>query len=144
MTFTLQSKGLLMRMSIADVHSNHSRQILHDNACSEKSSWKNFAQFVTGCLRYASKVVFTHMSHTLVCHIILAWYMSRLMTKPIQWPVRPSKTQISLGIRPVWSEFSLGTLAILLVLSWGGSHRLCAMFVAFPGPSSPFKEALTD
>ena len=30
--------------------------------------------------------------------------MSCLMTKPKQWHVRPTKTQISLGIRPVWSE----------------------------------------
>ena len=29
------------------------------------------------------------------------------MTKPTKWPVRPAKTQISLGIRPVWSEYSL-------------------------------------
>ena len=34
-------------------------------------------------------------------------YMSRLMTKPSNWYVRPPKTQISLGIRPVWSQFSL-------------------------------------
>ena len=35
--------------------------------------------------------------------------MSRrlVMTKPTKWPVRPAKTQISLGIRPVWSEYSL-------------------------------------
>ena len=33
--------------------------------------------------------------------------MSRLMTKPTKWHVRPPKTQISLGIRPVWSESSL-------------------------------------
>ena len=30
--------------------------------------------------------------------------LSRLMTKPTKWPVRPAKPQISLGIRPVWSE----------------------------------------
>ena len=29
------------------------------------------------------------------------------MTKPTKWPLRPAKTQISLGIRPVWSESSL-------------------------------------
>ena len=29
------------------------------------------------------------------------------MTKPTKWPVCPAKTQISLGIRPVWSESSL-------------------------------------
>ena len=27
--------------------------------------------------------------------------MSRLVTKPTKWHVRPAKTQISLGIRPV-------------------------------------------
>ena len=34
-------------------------------------------------------------------------YLSRLVTKPTKWSVRPAKTQISLGIRPVWSESSL-------------------------------------
>ena len=29
------------------------------------------------------------------------------MTKPAKWPLRPAKTQIRLGIRPVWSESSL-------------------------------------
>ena len=29
------------------------------------------------------------------------------MTKPTKWHVHPAKTQISLGIRPVWSESSL-------------------------------------
>ena len=33
--------------------------------------------------------------------------MSRLMTKPTKWHVRQAKTQISLGICPVWSESSL-------------------------------------
>ena len=36
------------------------------------------------------------------------WHnLSCLMTKPTKWHVRPVKTQISLGIRPVWSEYSL-------------------------------------
>ena len=34
-------------------------------------------------------------------------HLSRLMTQPTKWHVRPAKTQISLGIRPVWSESSL-------------------------------------
>ena len=38
--------------------------------------------------------------------------MSHLMTKLTKWHVRPVKTQISLGIRPVWSESSLSTLCI--------------------------------
>ena len=33
--------------------------------------------------------------------------MSPSMTKPINWFVGPAKTQVSLGIRPVWSESSL-------------------------------------
>ena len=32
--------------------------------------------------------------------------MSRLMTQPAERPVGPAKTQISLGIRPVWSQSS--------------------------------------
>ena len=34
-------------------------------------------------------------------------HMSRLVTKPTKWHVRPAKTQISLGIHSVWSESSL-------------------------------------
>ena len=72
-------------------------------------------------------------------------HMSRDVTKPTNWHVRPVKTQISLCIRPVWSESLLctqwvgkgpsfhhadredsesllGAQAILLVLSWCGSY----------------------
>ena len=43
------------------------------------------------------------------CKIWKRWClnMSWLMTKPTKWPVHPAKPQISLGIRPVWSESSL-------------------------------------
>ena len=33
--------------------------------------------------------------------------LSHLMTKPTKWSVRPAKTQISLGIHPVWSVFAV-------------------------------------
>ena len=33
--------------------------------------------------------------------------MSRIVTKPVKWHMRPAKTQISLDIRPVWSASSL-------------------------------------
>ena len=33
-------------------------------------------------------------------------HLSRLMTKPTKWHMRPAKTQISLGIRPVLSVFA--------------------------------------
>ena len=35
------------------------------------------------------------------------------MTKPIKWSVRPVKTQVSLVIRPVWSESSLSAWRII-------------------------------
>ena len=76
---------------------------------------------------------------------------SRLMTKPTKWHVGPAKTQISLGIRPVWSEFwlsawrKLGSLATLadaqadLSLRWAHSHfvgfvmrQLKFVWVPFP------------
>ena len=38
---------------------------------------------------------------------LLVLYLSRNMTKSTKWYVRPAKTQISLAIRPVWSEPSL-------------------------------------
>ena len=37
-------------------------------------------------------------------HCTCMWQISRLMAKPTKWSLRPAKTQISLGIRPVWSE----------------------------------------
>ena len=37
------------------------------------------------------------------------WDMSQGMTKPTKWHVHPAKTQISQGIRPVWSESLLCT-----------------------------------
>ena len=64
-------------------------------------------------------------------------YLSRFMTKPTKWNVRPGKTQISLGIRLVWSESSLwawiklGSLATHWVHSkdWSesllGTHAIC-------------------
>ena len=36
-------------------------------------------------------------------------HLRRLMTKPTKWHMRPANTQISRGIRPVWSESSLST-----------------------------------
>ena len=49
-------------------------------------------------------------------------YMSRLVTKPTKWYVRPAKTQISLGIRPVWSESSLSAWKKLESLATHWAH----------------------
>ena len=44
------------------------------------------------------------------------------MTKPTKWHVRPAKTQISLGIRPVWSESLLSTRSNLGSLATHWAH----------------------
>ena len=44
------------------------------------------------------------------------------MTKPTKWYVRPAKTQISLGIRPVWSESSLSAWRKLDSLATHWAH----------------------
>ena len=49
--------------------------------------------------------------------------MSRLTTKPTKWHVRTAKTQISLGIRPVWSESSLSAWRKLGTLATQWAHR---------------------
>ena len=48
--------------------------------------------------------------------------LSRLMTKSTKWHVRPMKTQISLGIRPVWSESSLSARTKLDSLATHWAH----------------------
>ena len=50
-------------------------------------------------------------------YFIIYQYMSRLMTKPTNVAVRPAKTQISLGIRLVWSVFAV-RMKKALVLSY--------------------------
>ena len=49
-------------------------------------------------------------------------YMSRCTTKPTKWLVRPAKTQISLGIRPVWAESSLFAWRHLWTLATYWAH----------------------
>ena len=44
------------------------------------------------------------------------------MTKPTKWHARPAKTQISLGIRPVWSE----STAVRMKKAWVLSYPLSA------------------
>ena len=48
--------------------------------------------------------------------------MSRLVTKPTKWHVRSAKTQISLGIHPVWSESSLSAWRKLRSLATHWAH----------------------
>ena len=59
---------------------------------------------------------------------------------------RTAKTLIRLGGCPGWSEFSLGTQVILLLLSWGGSNMLYSvskktlyrLFMQFSGTTANY------
>ena len=63
-------------------------------------------------------VVFGMLAYTKGKFALKINILSRSTTKQLKWPVCPVKTQISLAIRPVWSESSLsvwrstGSLAI--------------------------------
>ena len=54
---------------------------------------------------------------TITRHII-----ESLMTKPTKWPVRPAKTQISLGIRRVWTESTI-LLTVLYSIHFLSHHH---------------------
>ena len=50
-------------------------------------------------------ITFARVSITFAHESLIQFlHMSHAMKKPIKWHVRPEKTQISLVIRPVWSE----------------------------------------
>ena len=57
------------------------------------------------------EILHSHLSSTSFHHCnqlqCISLPVRRLMTKPTKWHMRPAKTQLSLGIRPVWSESSL-------------------------------------
>ena len=57
------------------------------------------------CVGFVRLIVLSMIILFTVLHPFL--HLSRLMSKPTKWHVRPAKTQISLGIRSVWSESSL-------------------------------------
>ena len=46
-------------------------------------------------------------AHLILPQAQLKREVGRLKTKPTKWHLRPGQTQISLGIRPVWSESSI-------------------------------------
>ena len=55
----------------------------------------------------ASKKEPTLLLHNLMICIYIFQQRKKERKKQTNWHVRPAKTQISLDIRPVWSEFSL-------------------------------------
>ena len=60
-----------------------------------------------GILSPAQISKFKNAQHFLLCIFQSTGNLSCLMTKPTKWHVRPAKTQISLGICPVWSVFAV-------------------------------------
>ena len=80
----------------------------------------------------------------LCIQIRLYSYISRRRTKPTKWPLRPAKIQISLDIRPVWSESSLSTWRNIgaLTTPWAHSEdsdqtgRMPRLIWVFPGHTS--------
>ena len=49
-------------------------------------------------------------------------HLSRIMTKPTKWHVCPTKTQVSLGVRPVWSESLLSAWRSIELLATCWAH----------------------
>ena len=66
-----------------------------------------------------------HFKFTCAYLISMKAQMSHPLTKPTKWHVRPVKTQISPGIRPVWSESSLYPWRKLgsLATHWASAQR---------------------
>ena len=68
------------------------------------------------------------------------WHLSHSMAKPTKWHMRPAKTQISMGIRPVWSESSLSVWRSIGSLP---PENLCSLKINVPthpvenGPTYP-------
>ena len=73
-------------------------------------------------------------------------YLSHSMTKATKWHVCPVKTQISLGIHPVWSESSLAAWRKLRSLATHKAHsedsdqsgQLPRLIWVFPGRTGHF------
>ena len=85
------------------------------------------------------------LSRSIEVHLALSWN-EPLMTKPTKWHLRPTQTQISLGIRPVWSESSLsawrklGSLATHWALSEDSDQtgRMPSLIWVFAGRTCHF------
>ena len=64
------------------------------------NDWCIIVIVILPCINVTSRIYYRSHRLTKTC-------LNHLMSKPTKWHVRPAKPQISLGIRPVWSEFSL-------------------------------------
>ena len=78
-------------------------------------------------ISWAGSLVARKSHRICICQTLFYWigsYMDRLVTKPTKWHMGTSKTQISLGIRPDWSESSLSARRKLgsLATHWAQSE----------------------
>ena len=80
--------------------------VITSSVIGHSHTWNKNVPFY-GCQRLSVSACLSHPRIKLLSQTVHHCYMSRLMTKPTKWHVRPAKTQVSLGIRPVWSESSL-------------------------------------
>ena len=64
-------------------------------------------------------MVINSRHRTFFFHTSSKTFVKHLMTKPTKWHVRPAKTRISLGIRPVWS-----VIAVRMQKTWVLCYQL--------------------
>ena len=103
--------------------------IFEDNIWNVHADWLVFIGEYVSCLLIgwlsisAGNLQQCVRSHTYFNESRRECKMRHRMTKPTKWPLRPAKTQISLGIRPVWSESSLSTWRNIGPLTTYWAHR---------------------
>ena len=85
-------------------------------------------------------LLFSFCRYILPCHNLKVSHMSHLMTKPTKLPLCPGKTQISLGIRPIWSESSLSAWRNPRYFSYplSAQRRLIRLILVFAGRKGHF------
>ena len=71
---------------------------------------------------FVLNIMIAHFHHPISQFRQVEYQISCPMTKPTKWHVRPAKTQISLGIRPVWSKSSLSAWRKLGFLATHWAH----------------------
>ena len=84
-------------------HQSHFLLFFFDNfGWFSQSSFFLFFFFLSSCCEVTFLLLSVMLAYTFTA--MKRVNMSYLMIKPTRWSVRTVKTQISLGIRPVWSE----------------------------------------
>ena len=87
---------------------------------SHENSRRNLTLFTCNKPLKILSLTSIHLIHEIA---VILWqqHLRRIVKKPTKWHVRPAKTQISLGIRRVWSVF-----AVRLKKAWVLSYLLSA------------------